>query len=585
MRIRTGLLVASVFLISFAAGAQAAVNGPGIPGAPRIKVDGGPLGIPIKTALSINNLLENINLMGVETADDGKKAAGQRSGLAKMLAAVKKAMALYNGHMERKTGDFNLGNTHKNKMHSAFSRLASASLIAMTALKATTGPINRATLDMYSNLPRSMYDRMKDSGIGGTHLEALAVMKELCQAEGLPTTVSQRLALNPAFGGCSTDEDKDGMAVSVAKLASAPKGLRVGPGGRENQVFISHLRLRRFGQGVQSIMAFNGYRNMRELLQAELKQIQGPDGRIVAAVYRPDRKDDGGFIKASIADNPIITEMRGLGREMTAANETGGAIQALQNRFSIKNPGEDIYKAAATQSREFTGDEQPYDAGNYPSASAATEIATGAAGRQAEKATNAGNTEAEAGITAVGLSGNMAQNRATSLDANKVPEASVDSFGRALDALAMVIDSQEFRTFVANLDPKVMADVTAWVQEDLRDCEIQVAANYNAHLYRNNIPVMYAVNGDKFPADMKGILASVGVDGETMLPNGDKFDVDRKFQMATLSPILDMKQYDPIEPVAIQLALHDSIKTVIKIAQTEPITAAIKATPIVAISH
>ena len=574
-----------VFVISFGSPVQAEVDGPGEVGIATPEQQGGIPAYPIKSAISTTKSTAETAKNTKEMADDGKKAAGQRSGLAKLDAAVKKAMALYNSHMQRKSTDFNLANTHKDKNRSPVSRLAAASLGSLTALKATTGPIDRATKNMYGLLPKTKYEDIKDKGQGGTHLEALGVLKELCESKALPSNISQRLAASGSFGGCSTDSELEGMAVSTAMLTGAPKGVRAGPGGKENKAIIAGLRLLRFGNGVQTIMASGQYKSIPELLQAELNHLQGPDGKISAAVFKMDKNSRSNIFKASIADDKLVTQMKGVGSELTGANMVAQRIESIAKHVSLPNPGADIYKDAAKQAKEFTGDEQPYDNGRYPSAAAATEIAAGAGGRLAEKAANAGNTEAEAGQTATSLRGNMEQSRTASLDANKTPPADTAAFDKAVGLLAMVIDSQEHQTFIANLDPTVLEQVTIWAKEGLRDAEIQVTANYNSYLHYNNIPVLYAVNGDKFPSNMKGMLASIGVDGSTMLPSGDKFDVERKFQMATLSPILDMKQYDAIEPAAIQLALRESVEVVTQVAQAQPITAAIKAIPIAAVSH
>lgn len=561
--------------------AQAAVTGPGIPSIFIPKFDGGPNATPIRTILSMNNLLKGITDWTGEIADDGKKAMGQRSALAGLNAGGQKAMGLYTAHMQRKTGDQRLGVQHKDIMKAFKSRLAGAVLVSMTGLTATTGPVTAATFDSYSNLPRD--EKEKDFGKGGTHLEALVLMKKLCDSKGLPQNVSQMLAADSsgAYAGCSTDPELDGKAISLAKMASGEMGARLGPGGKENKPLIAMLGVQRFGKGVQTMMKSENFKSIRELLQADLKGITGQDGKIDFALYDPDEHNSL-LHKATTESGSerIIRQFQGVGRAMTGATDVSNTLAGVVKSASLPNPGPDIYAGVAKQNTEFTGNKPCYESGRYASTGCATEMATGAKGRQAEKATKGRMSEGDASGVMSGLEAGMETARVASVAAHELPTQPQGTLTAALEELAMVIDSPEYKTFVASLSKKTLEQVAELARKEMRDSEIQVAANYNAHLYRNGIPVLYAVNGDKFDANMHGILASIGVNADTFLPTGDMSNKDSHIQMASLNPLLDMNKLNPIEPARMQIAVRETVDLAPRVAQSDTLTAALLATPI-----
>ena len=308
--------------------------------------------------------------------------------------------------------------------------------------------------------------------------------------------------------------------------------------------------------------------------------MRGPDGKIVPATFNPEERA-GLLHKTASASNGLEDSVFTISTAL--GDQTSEILPALAPNTTVRNSGSsEALDHLRITSLAGGGNNWTNPKEFFPTPEEHAEAVAAAQGIVAAKATNSAGEETS--VIANVMSGTRAAREsaqaATTLALpSPVALQAANNVENAMVQFAMAIETPEFAIYVASLDPKFIGQVVAAIQEDFRTSEIQVAANYNEHLYRNNIPVMFAANGDKFPANMKGMLASVGVDKNSMLPVGGELKV------AGLAPILNMAQLDPIEPAQLQLALRDSVDSITTVAQNQPIKAIINAMPIAAVAH
>lgn len=414
---------------------------------------------------------------------------------------------------------------------------------AMMSNGTSVGQNRRALVTSFDGVPA--YGRLSQ-GKGRT-ISLYHLVSSLCESGCLEQDHAANLSKMSAFSGCSSDPEVAGAALDSAKLRTAQYGTELGPGGKHVACVALRLAMAEEGEGLQ-IVSQSEQRSIREILKAELNEILDENGKIRPAFYPTN--DERSSLFQKVAANPSTTDaikenawtlMGYMGKRACIFDEIAGTA-------TFPLAGKDGSKAVAEAAEDATGLKPCKKGGKTTSEACIFNLQAAAAYGMGRNAHGAEASEAEQMSSQFGLLGSQLGNRMGAMETMGGKPCS-NGVAENMRTVAAALWTPEFRTFLAALDERFINEVKAEVRHDLYAAKVRVAENYNAFLREEGYRTQFAVNGDRIPDTVNGMLAQAGVDGKSYtLTAGD-------FRFAGLTALLEPSKLNAIEPTQTMLAI------------------------------